>query len=95
MKQSIDLRSIQKTLSLFLGRFHAIIFFVILSGLLIGCIVVILSIINLSGTSDPGTDAQVDQSFDETTIDRLNQLQGTDSDKEFQLPDGRINPLAE
>ncbi len=58
----------------FVSRFHTIIFFVILSVALAIAILMLISIVQLSSKSASNALNPVNASFDQQTIDKINQL---------------------
>ena len=59
----------------FIRRFHTIIFFVVISIGLFGAIVVLLGVIDLSSQVAPSSSQTISDSFDQSTIDRVNSSQ--------------------
>ena len=95
MKQSIDFSSITNSLSRFFGRFHGIIFFLIVGISLISAMYVIVTIINISGTT-ASIDSTISPTFDEATLKRVGELNDSDSQNtSFEFPSGRTNPFVE
>ena len=92
---SIDFKSIGKGVAHFFERFHAILFFLLVSCSLIGCIAVVLAIITLSGEAAESDGDRVNQTFDQKTIERLGELRSKDQGGSLTLPEGRVNPFAE
>jgi len=88
---------IKRTLSNFLRRFHVIIFVMVVLGGLVVVVLLLNSIIITSG--DPGDYVPPNKnpsSFDQTTIDRIEQLKSrTDSSAPLDLSKGRTNPFVE
>ena len=96
MKQSIDLSTIGKSISAFFGRYHTIVFFLIISSALVACITIIMTIIGLSTSTDSAATEQLYRSFDEQTMERLGELRDAGSGGTLKLPDGvRTNPFSE
>ena len=73
-KTSLDISLSFKPIVGFFGRFHTIIFFVIVSIGLAVAIIMLISIIQLSSTSASSASNPVGGSFDQATIDKINQL---------------------
>jgi hypothetical protein len=98
MKQSIDISNIGKSLSHFLGRYHSILFFLIIGLGLMICLTLIINTISLSNTTDP-SNAQIEStSFDEETMSRLKELDSSKAstdDFEKLFDQGRSNPFVE
>lgn len=95
MKQSLDLKSIQSNLGQLFGRFHTIIFFLVIGISLIVCIYSLLLILNESSTIDQASVSHINTDFDTQTIKRVDELKSSDSNAQFQLPAGRTNPFVE
>ena len=93
----ISLSSIKKLILAFLHRFHVIIFVVIVLGGLASVVLLLNSIIVSS--SNPGDyipPGSNPSSFDQPTIDRIEQLKSrTDSSAPLDLSKGRTNPFVE
>lgn len=75
----------------FLKRFHAIIFFLIVSACLFIAIFLLLPITNLSTNNSPATGQTIDDSFDQATIDRLRGGASTN----VPQPSERASPFVE
>lgn len=56
----------------FFKRFHSILFFLVVSGGLFAAIFALLAIINLSSTTASSSDQVINGTFDQETIERLN-----------------------
>lgn len=95
MKQSLDIKSIQSSLSQLFGRFHTIIFFLVIGISLIFCIYSLLLILNQSSVIDEASVSHIDTNFDTQTIKRVDELKSSNSNSQFQLPAGRTNPFVE
>lgn len=93
----ISLNLIKKTFGNFVHRFHVIIFVTIVLGGLAVVVLLLNSIIIRSsepGDYVPSTGAP--SSFDQTTIDRIEQLKSrTDVGTPLDLSKGRVNPFVE
>ncbi len=90
--KDIKLELSLKPVTTFFGRFHTIIFFVAVSAGMAAAIIALITIVNLSSTDAPNASNPVDGSFDQVTIDKINQL-GT---KPPAPPTGkRISPFVE
>ncbi|HMI09231.1 MAG TPA: hypothetical protein VK497_02425 [Candidatus Saccharimonadales bacterium] len=94
---NISLTSIKKLILALLHRFHAIIFVVVVVGGLAAVVLLLNSIIVSSSEQGdyvpPGSNPS---SFDQTTIDRIEQLKTrTDSTAPLDLSKGRTNPFVE
>lgn len=90
MKNNVSLSAIIGPLAAFFKRFHTLIFFLIVSGGLFAAIMVLLSVIALSTTIAPSSDQTIDGTFDEATIQRLEQ----DEVKQI-TPGARTSPFSE
>lgn len=96
MNVNLSLTAIRKTLTNFLERFHVVIFVVVILG---GLTIVILLLNNVILTSSEAGDYVPDSnsaSFDQATIDRIEQLKTRDeASDQLDLSHGRTNPFAE
>ena len=98
MKQSLDLSSIGKSFSHFFGRYHSIIFFLVIGAGLMICLALIINTIGLSNMTDPSMAQIENTSFDEDTISRLKELDSSEvsmGDFEKMFDQGRSNPFVE
>lgn len=89
--------SMKKIIPSILGRYHAVIFVVIAVGGLAVAVMILNNIIQ-SSTSEaaPQTVAELNASFDQDTIRRIEKLKtSTESTDDLVLPPGRINPFVE
>ena len=91
-KGSVSLSDLGKPVTKFLKRFHTIIFFLIVSAGLFTAIVILLPITNLSSVNSGVTGQTIDSSFDQTTID---QLQNGSSTESTYTPGERKSPFVE
>lgn len=92
----ISLTTIKDKTSTFLHRYHAVIFTVIVAGGLILVIFLLNNIIASSSTSTNYTPAGSDATFDEATIERVNQLKSSEeASEQLNLSQRRINPFVE
>lgn len=91
----ISLTKITHGFSAFLARFHAMIFVVfILGGLVVAVFMLNLVLVrSLDTTQDQPT--PLSSTFDQSTIDRIDELKTADDTTQLQLPAGRINPFVE
>lgn len=95
MNQSIDLTTLGKAVANFFRRFHAIIYFLGIGIGIVVCMISIIEIIDLSSKSD-ATSETVNASFDEKTIERVQQLESRDKNTPVSLPtDQRTNPFVD
>lgn len=92
----VSLTSLKKLLGRFLGRFHVVIFVVIVLGGLSVVILLLHSIISASNDPSGYTPSGISSSFDNATIERVEQLKTrTEESGELNLPPGRNNPFVE
>ena len=71
-------------------------FIIVIVGGLSAAVLILTSTIERTSRTDGTSSADDINSFDQTTIDRVNQLSSSDSTKnEYAPPAGRINPFAE
>ena len=91
--KSISIGDITKPVAKFLKRFHTIVFFLIVSGLLFIAIAVLLPITSLSTEVAPSAGQKIDGAFDQTTIDRL-EKKGASSNSSYE-PGERKSPFVE
>jgi hypothetical protein len=94
---NISLTSIQKMILALLRRFHVIIFVIVVLGGLAAVVLLLNGIIVSSSNQGdyvpPGSNPS---SFDQTTINRIEQLKSrTDSTAPLDLSKGRTNPFVE
>jgi hypothetical protein len=88
---SIDLTKIKQAILGFFRRFHTILFFLLVSCGLFVAIIVLLGIINTSSRVGPADTNGVGASFDQATIDRINDLDTASDSK----PGSRESPFVE
>lgn len=93
---AISIISIRKAISHFLGRFHVVIFVVIVLG---GLSLAVLRLNNvLASSTDSGdyTPKSSNSEFDKATIDRIKKLKTRDeAGAGLDLSKGRTNPFVE
>ena len=90
MKGNVDLSVLLRGFSGFMRRFHTLLFFLIVSGGLFVAILMLLNIINLSSSTAESSDQTINGTFDEPTIQRLEQ------DATVPItPGGRVSPFVE
>ncbi len=95
MNQSLDLASIGKSISNFFGRFHAILFLILIAGAITYCMFSIISIIDLSSRADASSKT-ISSSFDQKTIERVDQLESRDKNTPIDIPTNqRVNPFVD
>ena len=92
----ISLASLKKIFGRFLGRFHIVIFAVVILGGLSVVILLLHSIITTSNDPSGYTPNGISSSFDNATINRIEQLKTrTEGSGDLNLPPGRTNPFVE
>ncbi|HET8884054.1 MAG TPA: hypothetical protein VFM68_01130 [Candidatus Saccharimonadales bacterium] len=92
----ISLITIKKTVVNFLRRYHVVLFSVIVLGGLVVAVFVLNTIITSSAENDNYIPTENSVSFDQETIERVNQLKSRDeAQQELDLSQGRINPFVE
>lgn len=70
---NIQFDSLFKPLAHFVKRFHTLLFFLLVSAGLFIAILLIMSAVSLSSTTAPSAEQSVSGTFDEQTINRLQQ----------------------
>lgn len=94
MNLSLALKRIRGTIAHFIGRFHVLIFVLTV---VVGVSIALLLLVNIlsSSSAKEGAQPAAPTTFDQKTIDRIDQFNTHDSGADnFSLPSGRINPLA-
>lgn len=92
----ISFDSIKKSLGHFVGRFHVIIFVITVLGGLVVTILLLNNVILTSSDSAGYTPNGVSADFNQTTINRIEQLKSrTEADGQLDLSQGRTNPFVE
>lgn len=92
----ISLASIKKGFTHFIGRFHVVIFVIVVLGGLTVIIFLLNNVILTSSDSTGYTPTGVSADFDQTTIDRIEQLKTrTETSGQLDLSKGRTNPFVE
>jgi hypothetical protein len=91
---NISLNGLPKSISNFFHRYHVITFSLVVLG---GMAVAILLLNNILMASSQSTEsAGINTTFDQATIDRVDQLKTIDDVPEtMSFPTGRINPFVE
>lgn len=94
---NISSNSIKKIIPAIIGRFHMVIFVVLVFGGLAVAVMILNNIIQSStSTAIPQTAAELSASFDQDTIKRIEKLKtSTELNNDLVLPPGRINPFVE
>lgn len=87
---NIQLGTILEPLAHFVKRFHTLLFFLLVSAGLFVAILMIMSVVSLSSTTSSTANQAVSGSFDEQTINRLQQ--STTSPTKHS---GRLSPFSE
>ncbi len=90
MKNSITLSGLTQPVIGFVKRFHTLIFFLVVSSGLFAAIMMLVSIINLSSSTAPSSNNAVSGTFDEQTIQQLENDNNTEA-----TPKGRVSPFVE
>jgi hypothetical protein len=94
--KNLDSGQIFKLIGSSIRRFHITIFIIILVCGLAFAVLTLNGVIQQSSDTNGYTSNLDNTSFDQSTIDRLNQLQTSDSGtSSIVLPAGRINPFTE
>lgn len=90
MNGNIDIKGIGRGVNSFIRRFHTLLFFLLISGGLFVAILMLLAIINLSASTASTSDNAINGTFDEATIQRVDQ----DSVEQI-TPGARPSPFVE
>lgn len=86
--------SLLKPLGAFFRRFHLILFFILIAGLVSAAIYLINQA--LSGPADEAYTSSINAgTIDRATLDRVQSLHSRNEPATVQLPAGRVNPFAE
>lgn len=92
LKISFDFKSISN----FFVKYSLTIFIILVTAGLSSAVLVLTSTIERTSRSGSIKANEDINSFDQATIDRVNQLSSSDATKnEYEVPSGRINPFAE
>ncbi len=92
----ISLQTIKTSVIAFLHRFHIVLFVVITIGSLAAAILLLSTIIASSSESNGYVSTSNNATFDQATIDQINQLKTNDQNASSALPQaGRTNPFVE
>lgn len=92
----ISLQSIKTPVVAFLHRYHIVLFVVVTIGSLAVAILLLNGIITSSGESNGYVSTSNNATFDQATIDKVNQLKADGQSASSSLPEtGRINPFVE
>lgn len=91
MNSSIDLHSIQESITTFFRRFHTILFFLLVSVGLFVAILTLLQIIEVSSSVGNNQQNTLSSDFDTETITRLNGL----GNRSPSQPGNRPSPFIE
>lgn len=93
---NISLESLRKTLFALLHRFHAVIFVIVVLGGLAVVVLLLNNTIIASGEPNDYTPATNTTTFDQTTIDRIEELKTRDQSIDISVSPGvRVNPFVE
>lgn len=92
---NISLPGIKKLISDLLGRYHLVIFVTVVVGALVFVILMLNGIIIQSGEAGDYVPEGISTSFDQATIDRIEQLKTRDEKAVLDLGTGRSNPFVE
>lgn len=90
MKSTMSFSKITNVLGSFFQRFHTIIFFMIVSTGLFVAILMLLSVISLSSSTTSSYKQSINGSFDEATIQRIEQRSSGES-----AAGDRLSPFVE
>ena len=88
---NINLDAIVAPVAKFFHRFHTILFFLIMSIGLFLAIVILLTIIEQSGQTGTPSSELISNSFDQSTIDKIESLESREASK----PGDRPSPFVE
>jgi hypothetical protein len=92
----ISLQAIKAPVIAFLHRFHITLFVVLSIGSLAVAILLLNSVIVSSSESNGYVSTSNNASFDQTTINQVNQLKTNNESASLSLPQtGRVNPFVE
>lgn len=96
MNMNLSLTAVKKSFAAFLRRFHVTLFVLVVFGGLAIVVFMLNSIIVRSTDTSGYTPETPSASFDQETIQRIEDLQTRDqSGNTLQLPSGRTNPFIE
>lgn len=90
MKNNINISGIVGAIGAFVSRFHTLLYFLVISGGLFVAILMLLSIISLSSSPAGTSDKAINGTFDEATIQRLEQ-----NPADQITPGSRLSPFVE
>jgi len=94
--KNVSLGSLFKPLGKAFARFHLTIFIVFITAGLGVAVVVLNTILTESSTADGYTSPIDAGSIDQSTLDRIRELHGSDEDvPALTIPEGRVNPFGE
>lgn len=95
-KKNITTNNVFKSIGIAIERFHMTLFIIIIVGGLVAAVMVLNGILQQSSDTNGYTSNLGINGFDQTTINRLNQLHTSDeAPTAITLPSGRINPFSE
>ncbi len=93
---NISFLSIRKSIAHFVGRYHVVLFVVVVLGGLSLVILRLNNVIVSSAESDGYAPKSSNATFDQATIDRIKQLKTRDeAGAQLDLSKGRTNPFVE
>jgi hypothetical protein len=93
---NISFLSIRKSIAHFVGRYHVVLFVVVVLGGLSLVILRLNNVIVSSSESDGYAPKSSNANFDQATIDRIKQLKTRDeAGAQLDLSKGRTNPFVE
>lgn len=82
------------TIGAFFGRFHAVLFVILVCGSLTIAVYMLSTVLDKSSTPDGYTPPSTNTSFDTETIKRVEGLRGLEAPPAaLQLPEGRVDPF--
>ncbi|NTW61466.1 hypothetical protein HGB24_02130 [Candidatus Saccharibacteria bacterium] len=90
MPKKITAKSIYR----YLRKTNLIIYIIVLGCGLVGYVIVLDNILQ-KATSDSVIESSIKSTFDQTTINKINQLKTSTDNTEPQVPNGRVNPFSE
>lgn len=96
MKKEINLKTSLKGLFGIFKRYGLTIFIIVLVGGLSSAVLILNEALQQTNRGGTGSSSSGNTSFDQATIDRVNQLSTSEKSRNtYAPPSGRINPFAE
>lgn len=94
---NISSNSTTKLITFVLGRFHAVLFVIVVFGGLSVAVLILSGILQSSSEKSTGeVTGELNALFDQDTVKRIEKLKSSeDSSYDLVLPEGRINPFVE